>query len=981
MSMWDDLMSSLNNAENPSAQVMVRSHQQNGHGGSHHPALAPSHLSLKLSPRSSSFPSNLSSTSPPYFYDNISPSTPNAPSFPIPSSSTTPFVPSEYPPHPAFLDFAHNTPLKQRMSLPHSSPNYPYPLPQVASSKSIKQEEHYYHFQDSDHLSPTSFQQARVFNWADMNGKDSTSHTSGNASPFPNIERLDQEAFSPDQLRSLLQAINDGSISLPTSPLMTPSTTSSTRPTPRSRHFTTGGLTAGTVSPLPTTSRKPQLASTSSSRSSEENKQVKPPPGPPEHKKRRYTLPDSLRAYQRSLEDDTLDGQVNQLASNRQNSVSVTSKGKPPLTIVKRQFPKIEDVESDVSDYGNEGGPSNTSSSVAGDQDSEMQVDKSSKRTSGPSVPRNRAQNAASHPSTSHPSVDTHSCKVGGVELAIVRQPESHHRARYQKEGSRGCIKDRTGSSCPSIQLKGYNGKNLLLHAYIGTETDPIRPHPLYRVCKVGGKHSTPCREKVLDDGITCLEMDMTREKDYTLNIDCLGILKLRNADFDPTVVDSEEMTKRRKRSPKVRLVMRCPDVQLADGSTKTLQVISSPISCTPSPGVPEIHFISHNSCPASGDMDVVVIGRNFVKDDSRLFIAEKNNAGLNHSDSGEGENVNTPSAWEQELNLLQEHFSPVHLVGTIPPYCDKEITEPVEVLVFVRNKGGKTSEGFPFRYTPVERGEEARQSRSPSTTKSRPSVSTAPSALLELVEPHSSEEPMNVAADGDALPAVTAVSQPVPIQPRPQSEQAVYSLQEPLIVTTPSSMTSQAVEGGQMQYCIQLPGIVQPIIITIPQSPLQEQSVVGQPTIGVQSVMPPPAYNTLPVSNQAAYNQQQLPLMGNPQDVQPYQTAQQYPPNKVELLDTVVASSSMMRPETSNVNPSAVGPRDEDLFDELLKEILGPDSDMSEMMALMQQEGYLAAAGGGTNPNRNVNPADALNSFLTMNISKQRQHNPDGSL
>lgn len=69
--------------------------------------------------------------------------------------------------------------------------------------------------------------------------------------------------------------------------------------------------------------------------------------------------------------------------------------------------------------------------------------------------------------------------------------------------------------------------------------------------------------------------------------------------------------------------------------------------------------------------------------------------------DSGEGENVDIPSRWEQELNLLQEHFSPVHVVGTIPPYCDREITEPVEVLVFVRNKGGKTSEGFPFRYTP----------------------------------------------------------------------------------------------------------------------------------------------------------------------------------------------------------------------------------------------------------------------------------------
>ena len=37
------------------------------------------------------------------------------------------------------------------------------------------------------------------------------------------------------------------------------------------------------------------------------------------------------------------------------------------------------------------------------------------------------------------------------------------------------------------------------------------------RVCKVGGKHSTPCRERVLESGITALEMELTRDNNFNL--------------------------------------------------------------------------------------------------------------------------------------------------------------------------------------------------------------------------------------------------------------------------------------------------------------------------------------------------------------------------------------------------------------------------------------------------------------------------------
>jgi Rel homology DNA-binding domain len=43
------------------------------------------------------------------------------------------------------------------------------------------------------------------------------------------------------------------------------------------------------------------------------------------------------------------------------------------------------------------------------------------------------------------------------VQLVIVKQPESQHRARYHTEGSRGAVKDRSGSGFPIVKLNGYN--------------------------------------------------------------------------------------------------------------------------------------------------------------------------------------------------------------------------------------------------------------------------------------------------------------------------------------------------------------------------------------------------------------------------------------------------------------------------------------------------------------------------------------------
>ena len=52
---------------------------------------------------------------------------------------------------------------------------------------------------------------------------------------------------------------------------------------------------------------------------------------------------------------------------------------------------------------------------------------------------------------------------------------------RYQTEGSRGAIKDKSGSSFPSVKLEGYN-KPARIQIFIGTDSGKISPHLFYQV-------------------------------------------------------------------------------------------------------------------------------------------------------------------------------------------------------------------------------------------------------------------------------------------------------------------------------------------------------------------------------------------------------------------------------------------------------------------------------------------------------------------
>lgn len=68
-----------------------------------------------------------------------------------------------------------------------------------------------------------------------------------------------------------------------------------------------------------------------------------------------------------------------------------------------------------------------------------------------PSASSSRSMNNSS-PSTSSASFNSVS-RDGRIQLQIVRQPEQQHRARYQTEGSRGAVKDRSGSGFPIVKV------------------------------------------------------------------------------------------------------------------------------------------------------------------------------------------------------------------------------------------------------------------------------------------------------------------------------------------------------------------------------------------------------------------------------------------------------------------------------------------------------------------------------------------------
>jgi len=269
----------------------------------------------------------------------------------------------------------------------------------------------------------------------------------------------------------------------------------------------------------------------------------------------------------------------------------------------------------------------------------------------------------------------------GSVVFKILNQPETQHRARYQTEGSRGAIKDRSGIGYPTVKLDGYR-RPTKIQIFIGNDNGKVQPHMFYQVCKVTGKNSNPCDERKID-GTDIIEISSEPHNDMTIICDCVGILKERFADVEARFPKQKTWKNSKKKSTKCRLVFRAV-VENLSGQTETLQVVSDVINCTQLPGTPEILKMSTSSSFIDGGGELWIIGKNFLKDTKVVF---------SHSIVGKKEPL-----WTKFIDPQQEYFHQAHLITRIPPFYDPNTSEDVEVNVLVKC-GDKFSDPVMFTY------------------------------------------------------------------------------------------------------------------------------------------------------------------------------------------------------------------------------------------------------------------------------------------
>ncbi|XP_073687994.1 nuclear factor of activated T-cells 5a [Garra rufa] len=286
--------------------------------------------------------------------------------------------------------------------------------------------------------------------------------------------------------------------------------------------------------------------------------------------------------------------------------------------------------------------------------------------------------------------------KSEGKELKILVQPETQHRARYLTEGSRGSVKDRTQQGFPTIKLEGVSDP-VVLQVFVANDAGRVKPHGFYQACRVTGRNTTACKEVDIE-GTTVIEVNLEPTNSMTLAVDCVGILKLRNADVEARI----GVAGSKKKSTRARLAFRV-NIPRPDGSVLTLQALSSPILCTQPAGVPEILKKSLHSCSVEGGEEVFIIGKNFLKGTKVLFQ----------------ENSTDESGWQAEAEIDMELFHQNHLVVKVPPYHDQTVTSPVSIGIAVVTNAGRTHDLQPFTYTPLtEKVEIPVKSELPATVK-----------------------------------------------------------------------------------------------------------------------------------------------------------------------------------------------------------------------------------------------------------------------
>ncbi|XP_077458197.1 nuclear factor of activated T-cells, cytoplasmic 2-like isoform X2 [Stigmatopora argus] len=270
-------------------------------------------------------------------------------------------------------------------------------------------------------------------------------------------------------------------------------------------------------------------------------------------------------------------------------------------------------------------------------------------------------------------------------ELKIKTQPRSHHRAHYETEGSRGPVKTTDGGH-PEVQLHGYRGTApLSLQVFIGTADERVvRPHAFYQAHRITGKTvTTPSMERMVN-GTKVLEISLQPKNNMRALIDCVGILKRRNADIE---LRNGETDIGRKNT-RVCLVFRV-HVPHPGGQLVSLQVASHPIECSQHSAqeIPLVKLQNLDQCSALGGQEMLLTGQNFTYD-SRVVFSER---------TQDGQQI-----WEVEATVDRKKSQANMLLFEVPPYRNQAICHPAKVNFYVINGKKKCSELQNLIYTPV---------------------------------------------------------------------------------------------------------------------------------------------------------------------------------------------------------------------------------------------------------------------------------------
>ncbi|XP_053121521.1 nuclear factor of activated T-cells, cytoplasmic 4 isoform X2 [Hemicordylus capensis] len=269
-------------------------------------------------------------------------------------------------------------------------------------------------------------------------------------------------------------------------------------------------------------------------------------------------------------------------------------------------------------------------------------------------------------------------------ELKIEVQPRTHHRAHYETEGSRGAVKATPGGH-PVVKLLGYDEKPLTLQMFIGTADERnLRPHAFYQVHRITGKMVATTSYESIISGTKVLEMSLLPENNMAANIDCAGILKLRNSDIELRKGETDIGRK----NTRVRLVFRV-HVPQGNGKVVSLQTASVPIECSQRSAqeLPQVENYSLSACSVHGGEEMMITGANFLPESKVVFIERGPDGKLQ---------------WEEEASINRLKSTEASLTLTVPEYSNKRVSRPVQTYFYVSNGRRKRSPAQAFKYLPV---------------------------------------------------------------------------------------------------------------------------------------------------------------------------------------------------------------------------------------------------------------------------------------